>query len=115
MTKEGLTMSILSQQDEQIGRSEPSNMGNREIPWRVSSPAKSLPPPRWSLEQCGVGFDGQTGCRVCVDTCPYEAIPSVAAPNILSASLLSGWLRAPRRARPTTTGRWRRTRSITSR
>jgi hypothetical protein len=34
MTKEGLTMSILSQQDEQIGRSEPSNMGNREIPWR---------------------------------------------------------------------------------
>ena len=68
MTNEQLTMSKLSHQDEQIAHSEPSNIDNWEMPRRVSSPAKSLPPPTWPREACGVGFDGQTGCRVCVDS-----------------------------------------------
>jgi tetrathionate reductase subunit B len=35
---------------------------------------RPFPPPAWSLERCGVGFDGETGCRICAETCPHEAI-----------------------------------------
>ena len=38
----------------------------------------TLPPPAWTRERCGIGFDGEVGCRVCVEACPYGALRPLA-------------------------------------
>ncbi|MEX0702293.1 MAG: 4Fe-4S binding protein [Planctomycetales bacterium] len=39
------------------------------------------PPPRYHASRCAAGSDGLTGCRLCVEACPYGAISPLAMPN----------------------------------
>ncbi|MCA1789917.1 MAG: 4Fe-4S binding protein [Thioalkalivibrio sp.] len=44
------------------------------------SPLK-LPPPQYHASICAAGEDGETGCRRCVDSCPYLAMRPLATPE----------------------------------
>ncbi|MEX2528575.1 MAG: 4Fe-4S dicluster domain-containing protein [Gemmatimonadota bacterium] len=49
----------------------------------ASSPVSplTLPPPRFHASACAAGEDGKTGCRRCVESCPYLAMRPLATPE----------------------------------
>ncbi|MDZ7779801.1 MAG: 4Fe-4S binding protein [Gemmatimonadota bacterium] len=41
----------------------------------------TLPPPQYHASICAAGEDGETGCRRCVESCPYLAMRPLATPE----------------------------------